>query len=177
MENIQKGKFEIVENSSQGSVSILNIDNNYIDEGINLYAMDKKVIKYAIENKDKADYYAENINMTEKGTTFDIIHHEEKIHIETKLLGKHNIYNILCAVIIAKQLNVENKKIELSVKKVRPIEHRLELKTMGGVLALDNSFNSNPEGSKAAIECLNMFKNKYKVLVTPGMIELGDKDY
>ena len=40
---------------------------------------------------------------------------------------------------------------------------------------LDDSFNSNPEGSKAAVETLCMFKDKYKVLVTPGMIELGNK--
>lgn len=46
---------------------------------------------------------------------------------------------------------------------------------MGGILALDDSFNSNPEGSKAAIDTLCMFKDKYKVMVTPGMIELGEK--
>ena len=70
---------------------------------------------------------------------------------------------------------VRNEEIKRGIKKIKPVEHSLELKTMGGILALDDAFNSNPEGSKVAIETLCMFKDKYKVLVTPGMIELGDK--
>ena len=70
---------------------------------------------------------------------------------------------------------MSNVEIKKGIKRIKPVEHRLELKKMGGILALDDSFNSNPEGSKMAIETLCMFKDKYKVLVTPGMIELGEK--
>lgn len=177
IENVQRGKYEIVTNAKENAVAILNIDNSYIESGINLYAKDKKVIKYGIDSDKEVDYIVKNIVMNEYGSTFDVIYKDEKITLETKLLGKHNIYNILCAVIIAKELGVENEKIVKAVKKVKPVEHRLELKKMGNILALDDSFNSNPEGSKSAIECLSLFKDKYRVLVTPGMIELGDKDY
>ncbi len=173
MENIQKGKYEIITYAKDNAKAILNVDNEYIKDGISKYAKDKEVIDYSLNGDTR--YKVENIEMSDKGSTFEIIDGDTKLKVETKLLGKHNIYNIVCAVAIAKELGMTNEEIKKGIKKIRPVEHRLELKTMGGVLALDDSFNSNPEGSKAAVETLCMFKDKYKVLVTPGMIELGEK--
>ena len=174
MENIIKEKFEIVRMAKEGALAVLNVDNQVIKENYLKYIDGKEVIKYGLD--ESTDCYAENIVMNEDGSEFDVVIGKERIKIETKLLGKHNIYNILCAIIIAKKLGLENDEIRKAVKKVKPIEHRLELKYMSGILALDDSFNSNPEGSKMAIECLTMFNDKYRVLVTPGMVELGSKE-
>lgn len=173
MENIQKGKFEIVTYSKTSAKAILNLDNEYIKDGVEKYAKDREIIDYSFSGNTR--YKVENISMSEKGSVFEIVEGNNRLNIETKLLGKHNIYNIVCAVAIARELGMTDEEIIKGVKKIRPVEHRLELKYMGGILALDDSFNSNPEGSKAAIETLEMFKDKYKVLVTPGMIELGEK--
>ena len=177
MENIQKAKFEIVENSSQGSVSILNIDNNYIDEGINLYAMDKKVIKYAIENKDEADYYAENIETGERGSTFDVvIPGKESIKIKTRLLGKLNILNVVCAVAVADKLGLSPEEIKVGAKYLRPVPHRLELRqNPNGSIIIDDAYNSNIRGASMALEVLKSFENKKRILITPGIVDLGDK--
>ena len=174
MDNIVKGKFEIVTNAKMNSTAILNIDNEYINQGIERFGKDKDIISFAVEGKD-AKYTVENINMSDKGSVFDVVAPDTRITVETKLLGKHNIANIVCAIAIARELGMTNEEIRRGIRKIKPVEHRLELKNMGGILALDDAFNSNPAGSKAAIETLLMFKDKYKVLVTPGMIELGDK--
>ena len=173
MENVQKGKYEIITYSKPNSIAILNVDNEYIKDGIEKYAKGKEVIEYSLNGDTR--YRVENIEMSDKGSVFDILEGDYPIRVETKLLGKHNIYNIVCAVAIARELGMTNEEIRKGIKKIKPVEHRLELKMMGNVLALDDSFNSNPEGSKAAVETLCMFKDKYKVMVTPGMIELGDK--
>lgn len=174
MDNIVKGKYEIITEAKKNVKAILNVDNEYIKSGIEKYAKDIEVIEYAINDKN-VRYTVENITMSDKGSIFDIVDGDSKIQVETKLLGRHNIYNIVCAVAIAKELGMTNTEIKKGIKRIKPVEHRLELKKMGGILALDDSFNSNPEGSKMAIETLCMFKDKYKVLVTPGMIELGEK--
>lgn len=174
MDNIVKGKFEIITEARPDAKAVLNMDNEYICEGIQKYAKNTEVIEYSMDNKN-CRYTVENITMSDKGSIFDIVDGDTRIKIETRLLGKHNIYNIVCAVAIAKELGMTNQEISKAVKKIKPVEHRLELKNMGGILSLDDSFNSNPEGSKAAIETLCMFKDKYKVVVTPGMIELGEK--
>ncbi len=177
IENVQKGKFEIVTNSKENSVAILNMDNEYIKDGVKLYLDGRKVIKYGIEDTNDVDYCAKNIKISECGSTFDICYDKKSVNVQTKLLGKHNIYNIVCAFATAKQFNIPDDTIAKAIKRLKPVEHRLELKKINDILVLDDSFNSNPAGSKMAIECLNMFENKYKVLVTPGMIELGSMDY
>lgn len=44
------------------------------------------------------------------------------------------------------------------------------------IVVLDDSFNSNPVSSKVALEVLGQFKKLVKVIITPGMIELGDDE-
>ena len=65
---------------------------------------------------------------------------------------------------------------KIGVKRVATIEHRLELKKYGEINIIDDAYNSNPVGSKMAVEVLGMMPGK-KIIVTPGMIELGNKQY
>ena len=58
---------------------------------------------------------------------------------------------------------------------IRPVEHRLELKKMGLFYQIDDAYNSNPVGAKNACEVLGMMDG-IKIVVTPGMIELGEKE-
>ena len=46
---------------------------------------------------------------------------------------------------------------------------------MGYFYQIDDAYNSNPVGAKSALEVLSMMPG-LKVVVTPGMIELGDKE-
>ena len=43
-----------------------------------------------------------------------------------------------------------------------------------GITIIDDAFNANPTGAKAAIDALSLFDG-CKILVTPGMVELGEK--
>ncbi|HET7482039.1 MAG TPA: cyanophycin synthetase, partial [Actinomycetota bacterium] len=44
----------------------------------------------------------------------------------------------------------------------------------GGITVIDDAFNSNPEGAAAALEVLEGMPAKKRVVVTPGIIELGE---
>ena len=174
-ENIQQGKFELIESLPSDGIGILNGDDEY---QLNYKIKNNvKTLWIGINNK-KVDLYADNIKMSDKGSTFDIHFKGDKntYPFETRLLGKNNIYNILAGVLLGKQLNISIEELKLGVKKVSSIEHRLELKKYGNINIIDDAYNSNPVGSKMAIEVLNLMKGK-KIIVTPGMIELGDEQY
>ena len=64
----------------------------------------------------------------------------------------------------------------MGVKKVKAVEHRLELKKMGSINIIDDAYNSNPVGSKMALDVLKLMNGK-KIIVTPGMIEMGSEEY
>jgi UDP-N-acetylmuramoyl-tripeptide--D-alanyl-D-alanine ligase len=53
----------------------------------------------------------------------------------------------------------------------------LSIRRAGGLTIIDDAFNSNPHGSAMALEVLAEFKGGKRIVITPGMIELGDKQY
>ncbi len=95
--------------------------------------------------------------------------------ITMALLGEHSVQNALLAVAAGLVMGLRLPTIRVALQKARPVEHRLELKKRNGVLVIDDAFNSNPVGAKNAVSVLAAFKTGRKYIVTPGMIELGDR--
>ena len=169
-ENIQKGKFELIESLPEDGVAILNKDDPM---QVNYNLKNKvKILWIGIDNE--ADYNATNIKVSNSGTTFDLIINKDKskYKFETKLLGYANIYNILSSIALAHYLGVNIKELQSAVKSVKPVSHRLEIKQNNDIYYIDDAYNSNPVGSKMALDVLNLMNGK-KIIVTPGMIELG----
>ena len=135
-----------------------------------------KVIWVGIDN-ETVDVRATNIRCSGSGTTFEVVlkDNNKKYTFSTKLLGKHNVYNILSGIACGIEFGIDMDDLVRSVKGVRPVEHRLELKRLGNFYQIDDAYNSNPVGAKNACEVLSLMDG-IKVVVTPGMIELGDKE-
>ena len=173
-DNIQKGKFELIESLPSDGIGILNMDDPY---QVNYKINNKvKIIWISINNKN-ADLYAKNIKMDMSGMKFDVYFKNDNIThtFSTKLLGINNIYNILAGIAFSKYvMNMDLDSISLGVKRIKTIEHRLEIKNRGNYTIIDDAYNSNPVGSKMALDVLNMM-NGEKIVVTPGMIELGSE--
>ena len=169
-ENIQKGKFELIESLPSDGVAVLNMDDPL---QVN-YKLKNKVKTLWIGIDSDADFKATNIKVSNIGTTFDLIikGDKKKYKFETKLLGYANIYNILAGIALGYEFGIKIKQLQSAVKGVKPVEHRLEIKNNGNVYYIDDAYNSNPVGSKMALDVLNMMPGK-KIIVTPGMIELG----
>ena len=173
-ENIINGKFELIESLPSDGFAILNGDD---PKQVNYHLKNKvKTIWIGIDNEE-ADVRAKNIKCSSKGTTFDLVLKDKKesYKFETRLLGKHNVYNILAAIACGLEFGIEIEDLITAVKNVKPVEHRLELKKLGNFYQIDDAYNSNPVGAKNACEILGMMPG-VKVVVTPGMIELGDKE-
>ena len=173
-QNIIDGKFELIESLPKDGFGILNGDD---PKQLN-YKLKNKVrtIWIGIDNKE-VDVLGTNIKCSNKGTSFDVIIKKDnsKYHFETKLLGKHNVYNILAGIACGLEFNIDIEDLIRAVKNVKPVEHRLELKKIGNFYQIDDAYNSNPVGAKNACEILGMMPGT-KVVVTPGMIELGSKE-
>ena len=64
----------------------------------------------------------------------------------------------------------------MGAKYIRPVPHRLELKqNSNGSIIIDDAYNSNNRGAKMALEVLKSFEHRKRILITPGIVELGDK--
>ena len=174
-ENIQKEKFRLIENLPSDGLGILNMDDPY---QVSYQIKNDCRIKWiGIDNKD-ADIVASNIKLTYEGTEFDATFKDDKktIHLKTCLYERPNIYNILAALLLAKELKLLYEDMVTGVANIKPIEHRLQVKPMYNYTIIDDAYNSNPVGAKMAVDVLGLMPGK-KIIVTPGMIELRDKEY
>lgn len=168
MDNIIKEKMQMIENLPKDGLGIINIDNEYIRN----YKINNKckIVTYGIYHS--ATYQACDIKYSPEGSTFNVLYENEKYAFKTKLLGEHNIMNILAAIAIARHLNIDWNELVKSVRQVDYVEHRLQVKKINGYTFIDNAFNSNPEGAAMSLKVMSMMPNK-RFIVTPGLIDLG----
>lgn len=174
-ENIQKGKFELIESLPSDGIGILNGDDEYQKS----YKLKNNCEVYYIGiESDDLDCKAINIKLSSSGTSFDVVFKGDKTKypFTTRLLGKHNVYNILAGIMLGKKLGMTIEELQRGVSSIKVIEHRLELKKYGNINIIDDAYNSNPVGSKMALDVLNLMDGE-KIVVTPGMIELGTSQY
>ncbi|MBR3280818.1 MAG: hypothetical protein IKI57_03075 [Clostridia bacterium] len=150
-------------------------DGSYCEELYKLDSHDNKFL-YSTSNNG-ADIYAKDIKANKEGSTFTIVSKKNGTYeCKTKLLGEHNVQNIVGAVAIAEYLGLDKNQIQKGIEKIEPVEHRLQiLPSTNGTTVIDDAFNSNPVGSKAALEVIKQFEGR-KIIVTPGMVELGQEE-
>lgn len=168
LENVRKTKMELVDAITDKAFI------NYEDENIKQTKVEKENIKYGMSQK--CDIYAYDVKITEEGSNFSIHTKDGEItNIKTKLLGEHNIINIVSAVAVAKELGLSDEQIKAGIRFLKPVPHRLELiKKPNGLTIIDDAYNSNIKGATKALETLKLFKEKTRILVTPGIVDLGE---
>lgn len=134
-----------------------------------------ETIRYSLDRQEGSALWAENARTTENGTALTLVDSSgARADCTTQVLGRHSLLNIVGAAAIAHQFGMSLDEIARAVPAIEPAPHRLQLsKGAGGVKIIDDSYNSNPEGAREALAVLGSFEGGKKILVTPGMVELG----
>ncbi len=173
VDNVFKTKFELYDSAKLKNGKVFTCgDSEEIKSRIN--GMD--VILYGTDSS--YSYYADNIEYTAQGETFDLHLAGETVKITTKLLGSHNVLNIVGAAAVAHSFGVSAQQIKFAVSRLSAPEHRLEIKRYAkGSTLIDDAYNSNPVGCLEACRVLSRFAPMKRVLITPGLVELGEEEY
>jgi UDP-N-acetylmuramoyl-tripeptide--D-alanyl-D-alanine ligase len=172
LENIINTKYELIAALPRDGIAFF-ADDGGIVRGMWERANIEKIISGFA---DDCFVTARDISVSERGSSFTLCFGEECAQVNTKLLGRHNISNILLCCAVALKLGVSLSQIKNALAKLEPVEHRLQLiKGAGGLTIIDDAFNSNPAGAKAALDVIKEFSGR-RVIITPGMVELGDEE-
>lgn len=168
-ERIKNTKYELIEALPDDGFAVFSDDGSIVR---GLY--EKTTKPKAIVGSRGSDAWAENITVSSSGSSFDLcLKGKPPVRCTTKLLGEHNIRNIVVASCVADKLGLTANQIARGVSRIEPVEHRLQLlKTVGGITVIDDAFNTNPRSAKEALKVLGSFEGR-RILVTPGMVELG----
>ena len=98
--------------------------------------------------------------------------------LRAPLYGEHQGRNVALAFAAACTLGLPPEDVVASLRSTPQIAHRLEVKRQGdGAIVIDDAYNSNPVGFASALALLDVLRRPdgRRILVTPGMVELGSE--
>ncbi len=171
IERVASTKYELINGLPSEGKAYFYDDGAYCTQ---MYDKTQKAKVLCGRDPNRADCWCDNVRVSESGSTFQLhIRNKGSIECHTRLLGEHSIQNILLAAAVASDLGLSLKQIAHGIEKLQPVKNRLELMNRpGGFTIINDAFNSNPVGAKAALHVLKEFP-KRRIIITPGMVELG----
>lgn len=181
LESVRQAKYELVKNLPADGVAVLNWDNPYIRE-MAAEAYPRTILTISREQtlesaqRQGITWVASDIRETLDGLRFTASHVEsgEKAQISTRVLGGHNVANLLLCIAVAYHEGIALRDIAMRIRSLQPAESRLVLKTTAtGITIINDAYSANPKGIVSALQVLGMHKTGARLLITPGMIELG----
>ena len=123
-----------------------------------------------------ADLVIRALRQEADGIVADIAWRGRAYQLKAPLFGEHQGRNMALAFAASCNLGLTPEDVIATLRSTPQIAHRLEVKRQGdGAIIIDDAYNSNPVGFASALELLNVLKppGGRRILVTPGMVELG----
>jgi UDP-N-acetylmuramoyl-L-alanyl-D-glutamate--2,6-diaminopimelate ligase len=107
-------------------VAVLNTDDEF---GKRLAGLAKKSVTYGLESD--ADITTKKFQLTFDGLTFTAQTPDGKIHVESRLVGTINVYNLLAAIGAAQALGLSNEVIENGIRNLESVSGRFQRIDLG----------------------------------------------
>jgi UDP-N-acetylmuramoyl-tripeptide--D-alanyl-D-alanine ligase len=174
-ERIAEAKYELIASLPPGGLAILNADDAGCLRLADRARRDgRRTLLYGIGEDDRPlGIRGRDVKLSAKGSRFLVETTVGAALLETKLLGRWNVSNILAAAAAAVECGVSLEEIRDEVGRLPPAPKRLEVREEGGIVKLIDVANANPAGARMALEVLEQFEGGAKILITPGLVELG----
>lgn len=170
LENIAKAKFEILEHSSDSTVTFFNLDNSFLRARFETEIREK--IGYAVKNP--ADIRPARFSSNSYGRViFELA--GESIHLRAS--GLHNLYNALAACAVAKRIGLSIEEIKPALEAYRGRSSRMEVIKLSKVTLIDDSYNANPTSMGYALKVMHdIDEGGRKIAFLGDMKELGEHE-
>lgn len=171
IETIYTTKKELLDALPPMGYAVLNGDNVYTKRMAKSCAVDYECAGLTMQ----CGLFATEIVLDAQGSAFTLNGWGEPFRVRSALLGRHNVLNLLLAIGMARKLGLSKEEVLRGLEKVKPSPHRLELvENERGITIIDDSYNANIDGVRAAYEVLGAFQGR-KVVFAQGIVELGQK--
>ncbi len=182
LENVRKAKYELIKNLPADGVAVFNWDNPYIREMAaegypsTILTVSRKLTLEAAQKRG-VTWVASDVQETLEGLRFTAsrVDAGENAQITTPVVGEHNVTNLLLCIAIAHHEGIALRQIAMRIRSLQPAESRLVLQTTAaGITIINDAYSANPKGIVSALKILGMHEMGARLLITPGMIELGE---
>lgn len=171
IKNTQKAKYELLRSLPKNGMAVTNADNRYCTEFLSELIC--PIMTFGLEEESNPDILVTNFKTSAQGTSFTYIFKGEENTVSSKILGDHNALNLGACILVAHKLGMMDTEIKIAIENLSRIT---ELIKYGNCTIINDSYNSNPNGFKAALNFLNTFpSDTRRIVVTRGILELGER--
>ncbi len=172
LDGVRREKAGLLAKIRDGGVAILNGD----DRSCRKMAEDCKARVVFVSAAEEADWFATDVRFCSLGTTFRL---QGDRQVTLPRLGTHNVYNALMAIAAATEIGMGLDEILEALSGVEPSSRRMERRQCGEVTILDDTYNMNPDSSRAALATMSALAGVHrggrKIVVFGEMLELGER--
>ena len=170
LEVIERAKFEITERCA---VVIVNIDDARLEKWPGMLAGSDKRVRSAGSTNGGA-----SVRVIERDGAWTVVVDGEELGSTSQVVGVQAT-NLACAIAAALELGLASGDVMARLAQVTPVANRLNVvNAPSGVVVIDDTFNANPQSALAALKVLLALPlSGRRVVVTPGLIELGRDQY
>lgn len=158
MENYKNEKIKLFK---MCGIGIINVDDPAAQDFIK--GAKCPIITYGINND--ADFRAENVSCSLKGTDFTIVYKDKPYLTHTKLLGRFNIYNVLAAVSACMQYGFTLKEIVQATENIEAPKGRFEFVPNTGEVSVIVDYAHSPDGLQSIIDSVRELTDGRIILV------------
>ncbi|MFZ2189687.1 MAG: UDP-N-acetylmuramoyl-tripeptide--D-alanyl-D-alanine ligase [Candidatus Magasanikiibacteriota bacterium] len=172
MKNLQRAKYELLRSLPQDGLAVTNSDNPYCREFLSELKCQIKTFGTEVEFKPNLliQNIHDSLDTVEATVTYE---KNEPVTTKAHLRGVHNVFNIVPCVLVSYFFGLQREDVLNSIKE---LPQTVNLYKYGNCNVIDDSYNSNPEGFKSALDYLSKFPTEQKrIVITRGMLELGEK--
>ncbi len=181
LENVATAKYEIIKALPRDGVGVFNWDNPHVRQ---MYERGYPKTRLAVSRivdptnvpVDGPRFIASDISESLNGLKFTVTDTQTGEHeiFDTTLLGEHNVTNVLLATAVAVHEGMKLRDVAFRVRALKPAESRLVRQTTAqGITIINDAYSANPTGVVSALKALALHQNGRRLLITPGMVELG----
>ncbi|WP_223829493.1 UDP-N-acetylmuramoyl-tripeptide--D-alanyl-D-alanine ligase [Paenibacillus arenilitoris] len=171
VEGVAKAKSELIRYMKPTGTLLLNADDPH-SRLLRTKGFKGRIIRVGIRNK--ADYQAFGVRFGANGMRFKV-KLDGKLHpFSIPAYGEHNVCNALFAIAIAHGMGFTPRQMQDGLRSYARPNRRLRVARLsGGVTVIDDTFSSNPDAVKAALDVLARLGSGGKIAVLGTMLELG----
>jgi len=170
---IADAKAEILEEARPGDVLVANADDPRVMARAGAFT--GRTVTFG--TSEAADVRAVDVqDLGLAGSRARVITPKGERTIQTPLLGRGNLSNVLAATAVALDFGVPLDDVAAAAARLTPADRRGAVRRLGnGVTLIDDSYNSSPTALKRALEVVAQEgAAARKVAVLGEMLELGD---
>ncbi|WP_424411411.1 UDP-N-acetylmuramoyl-tripeptide--D-alanyl-D-alanine ligase [Pasteurella sp. PK-2025] len=172
LEGVAQAKGEIYRGLPSTGVAIINKAHDYSEKWAADLAQ-RKVQYFAYQDK-QADFYADNVQFNESGSTFALHTPQGSIQIQLPYLGEHNVNNALAATALAMNVGATLEQVKQGLETRSQVKGRLfPIHVNEHLLLLDDTYNANVDSLQSAIRVLQQYC-AFRILIVGDMAELGE---